>query len=295
MDRDLKTALKKLIQASDLTWDETKLILANFTQLHKELNELVITSGQYRKGELARMLGSLDFLLHTHSEEISALAQAMQVRAWQRGTDAYDDVMKAAEIRFFKGLGGMENEMIRQFVTTDRIKGVTEEMRALIREEIVSGVMMEQTPHQVMAKITNIVGIRNERGYREIGTTGISAKAERIMRTELLTIQNAGAYTNKVETLNQFPDLQDMWLATGDARTRLSHLAAHGQKKPVDGYFTVGGWQCRFPGDPTLPAHERINCRCTSVPYREDWGPVEDLTGPLDELIDAEREQRAGE
>jgi hypothetical protein len=45
---------------------------------------------------------------------------------------------------------------------------------------------------------------------------------------------------------------------------RPEHAALHGvQVKGVDSTFTLAGFPARFPGDPTLPASQRVNCLCT--------------------------------
>lgn len=56
--------------------------------------------------------------------------------------------------------------------------------------------------------------------------------------------------------------LQKCWISTMDARCRDTHFAADGQRVPMDGTFTVGAAQLKFPGDPDGPPEEVINCRC---------------------------------
>jgi hypothetical protein len=56
--------------------------------------------------------------------------------------------------------------------------------------------------------------------------------------------------------------LEKLWIATIDSRTRDTHFAADGQRAPLKGKFTVGGVQLDRPGDPTGPAREVRNCRC---------------------------------
>ena len=50
--------------------------------------------------------------------------------------------------------------------------------------------------------------------------------------------------------------------AAHQERTRPTHRAADGQRRAMDALFTIGGASARYPGDPRLPARERINCRC---------------------------------
>ena len=57
------------------------------------------------------------------------------------------------------------------------------------------------------------------------------------------------------------------WLSRRDDKVRDTHVEADGQIVPLDGIFTVGGAQMRFPGDDSLgaPPSEIVNCRCEAV------------------------------
>lgn len=70
--------------------------------------------------------------------------------------------------------------------------------------------------------------------------------------------------------------MERVWLSTIDSRTRPAHAAADGQRVPLRQPFTVGGAQLMFPGDPTGPAAQVINCRCGELLVEE--GEDVDLT-----------------
>ena len=55
------------------------------------------------------------------------------------------------------------------------------------------------------------------------------------------------------------------WQSAEDARTRPTHVAADGQTVPLNQPFTVGNASLDFPGDPSGPPEEVINCRCTTI------------------------------
>ena len=97
-----------------------------------------------------------------------------------------------------------------------------------------------------------------------------------IARTEMLFAQNAA----QEEAVNQMIDagalkrelVMKKWRAGLDERTRETHRAANGQEQPMDVPFTVGGAFGMYPGAQTLPAGERINCRCIvqyDLPFAE--------------------------
>ena len=90
-------------------------------------------------------------------------------------------------------------------------------------------------------------------------------RSERIARTETTGIMNAGSDN----TLIAEGVSTKVWIDTSDGRTRDSHrdVADQTRENPVNirDNFTVGGYGAKYPGDSSLPAHERVNCRCTTV------------------------------
>lgn len=91
-------------------------------------------------------------------------------------------------------------------------------------------------------------------------------RAERIARTEAVKAYNYG--TN--EAYKEAGIKRRRWIAALDERTRATHLAAHGQVRRMDEPFAVGGSELMFPGDPSAPPGEVVNCRCTIVPVFEE-------------------------
>ena len=93
-------------------------------------------------------------------------------------------------------------------------------------------------------------------------------RAELIARTESCTTMNAGStalYQSEGIELKE-------WISVQDDRTRDSHLIMDGVVVPIGEKFEVpatsqseGAWM-EYPGDPTAPAGEVCNCRCTTAP-----------------------------
>ncbi len=108
---------------------------------------------------------------------------------------------------------------------------------------------------------------------------GIAARAETIVRTEMNRVYNLSHHSQQQEMANQVPELRKRWIATADARTRPSHLAAHWRYKdepiPVSEPFKVGGARLMYPGDPAGPPNETVNCRCRSITIHPLVGDVE--------------------
>lgn len=91
-------------------------------------------------------------------------------------------------------------------------------------------------------------------------------RADRIARTETAGAVNAGvdAFARESETATG-RQWHKKWWSSQDERVRATHRAAHGQIVPPGGLFIVGGATLRYPGDPTGPAREVINCRCHTL------------------------------
>lgn len=98
---------------------------------------------------------------------------------------------------------------------------------------------------------------------QEVATFSVE-QAKTVVRTELIGASNAASLMGAQSTGLR---LEKVWLATPGPRTRATHAAVDGQAVALTGSFTVGGAIARYPGDPLLPASERIRCRCTQI-YR---------------------------
>ncbi len=88
-----------------------------------------------------------------------------------------------------------------------------------------------------------------------------SARAGMVARTEVYAAWHHAEWRSVLSWRQRGDELE--WQATDDARTRPSHAKANGQRVKVGRSFSVGGRDARFPGDPRLPADERVGCRCT--------------------------------
>lgn len=84
-------------------------------------------------------------------------------------------------------------------------------------------------------------------------------RARTIARTTIISATNAAQHEVGV----QFGFGARVWLATSDGRTRPTHAAASGQRAEEGEPFIVGGFELAYPGDPSGPPQETIQCRCT--------------------------------
>lgn len=111
---------------------------------------------------------------------------------------------------------------------------------------------------------------RMTREYLDINAEGgydqWMTRAQRISRTESSRIINAAdVQAARSEQSITGEELHKVWVCAIDGRTRDSHFSADGQRVPMDGKFQIGGYEADHPGDPGLPPHESVNCRCTTI------------------------------
>lgn len=172
--------------------------------------------------------------------------------------------------------------------------GVFEQVRAEITEAVAEGFSTEQVAarladlldinawsREIRARAAELRRLRDapdtsERGreraraelrelYRGLGPADRQWQpdARRIARTEVIGALNGGTLSGAQAWQDESGESQvKTWIATDDARVRETHDAADQQQQPLNEPFTVGGFPLMFPGDPSGPPQEVIQCRC---------------------------------
>ncbi len=149
-----------------------------------------------------------------------------------------------------------------------------DEMFDEIAAEIQEGARAGESVEAITLRIQRVVG-------------NATWKARRIARTEMTRASNGASLA---EMLFSGLTGNKRWDANDDNRTRPTHHDADGQTVPLAEPFDVGGFPLLYPGDPTGPPGETINCRCDLthvVPTEQtpDWaenlgaGPVSPRAG----------------
>lgn len=136
-----------------------------------------------------------------------------------------------------------------------RITQIAESTRNSIRRVIEDGLRNGTSIYDLVGRIANDNSFSRYRGYL-------------IARTEVISSSNAATHFGIGKNIPADDTTKD-WLATGDRRTRPTHMTAGGNQKdiPFATPFEVGGSKLMFPGDGSLgaPGREIIQCRCTSL------------------------------
>ncbi len=118
---------------------------------------------------------------------------------------------------------------------------------------------------EVLAKATELGWSFNEIVKHLQSPDLTRSRARLIARTEVVSSANAAATINAKETAARTGlQLNKIWIATKDSRTRHDHAEVDQTVIPIGGYFVVGGFYMSQPGDRTqgADAAEICNCRC---------------------------------
>ena len=130
-----------------------------------------------------------------------------------------------------------------------------------IRRAVAQGLIQGQSFPNMMRGVTGAIN-------------GSANDALRIVRTEGQRAQSQGQAANYDEAELLGVELNQIWDATLDDRTRDSHGRQDGDIRADDGKFSpLSGVRPRFPVDPALPAKESINCRCRIRGEIKDFAP----------------------
>jgi HK97 family phage portal protein len=135
------------------------------------------------------------------------------------------------------------------------------------RANQLAGQVTQTTYDAIVAEL--VEGVANGESIDDLATRvrGVFAQADelralRIARTEVISAYN-GAAVRGVQELPRDVVIAQEWIATRDGRTRDTHASADGQVVLVGQPFSLGSRSAQHPGDPSLPASETVNCRCT--------------------------------
>lgn len=143
------------------------------------------------------------------------------------------------------------NQGVLNFIDAKRFKfakEVNETTRDHIKKALKEGVAEGEGINKLTSRLNKVFEDRT------------TWENERIARTEVIGASN-GAENQAYIQSEVVKEIE--WLSTIDERTRDTHLSMNGEKIKKGSRFSNG---LEFPGDPSGPPDEIINCRCTQLP-----------------------------
>lgn len=140
----------------------------------------------------------------------------------------------------------------------NRLSREPQETFDLVAGQIAAGVTLGEGMPELRDRVDEVLSTTKSARWKN--------RAVVIARTESLGALNG----SRADAFQAFAEeggegMERMWLSTIDSRTRPSHVLADGQRVGLTEPFIVGGFPLMFPGDPSGPAGEVIQCRCTTL------------------------------
>lgn len=168
----------------------------------------------------------------------------------------YESVVTVAGVRIAERMGlafdidaGYAQSFIRS--RANQLAGnVTQTTYRAIQQALAEGVALGEDIPSLSKRI------------REVFSSASQVRARRIARTEVISSFNGGQHEFLMAVGGDLVGGQE-WVATADGRVRDSHAEADGQIVAFGQQFQVGGVGLGYPGDPSGPPEEVVNCRCT--------------------------------
>lgn len=146
--------------------------------------------------------------------------------------------------------------------TRNLLVRIPDEVYNLVFAEITDGVNAGEDTARIAERIDSVLATS--------GSERWANRARVIAITETTRAYGAGTVAAGLEQSRVTGRLlQKRWRTEHDDRVRASHRAVDGVTIPLYQSFNVGGTPMLYPGDPTAPADEVVNCRCDMVIVNE--------------------------
>jgi hypothetical protein len=281
----------------DLEDTTIKRMLSMVKELRTQIaGEIVNVEGweDYRRRQLD---ANLQRLIDEFKRKLGVeVTQAVQSTVEYGGQSVVQPMIAAGiESAFFQPNQALLNTLLD--FSAKLVQDIGDSTLRALDQQVRLAALGQKSPTQAMQDITTALGVEAKAGIwkrRHDPVKGIAARAETTLRTEMQRAFNLSTFAQQQDSAARIPGLTKSWVATGDARTRVSHLRAHMRYKahpiPIDEPFEVGGAKLMYPGDPSGPPEETINCRCRSVTHHPAIGRVgSNLDGRIAQQLQARK------
>lgn len=123
-------------------------------------------------------------------------------------------------------------------------------IRRRLEHELSQSTILGESQEKLIKRIMNVTG-------------QAQWQAKRVAQTERTRVQSQARWNAGNEAMTLGVNVINEWSARM-VNTRDTHVALDGKVALQGEYFP--GSPLRYPGDPTAPAHEVINCHCVMIP-----------------------------
>lgn len=246
------------------------------SQLEAQIRDAVIGADVWELQHLERVRAGFDALSRRTADRLAAEMAEHGSRAARVGFGMQPEALKRAGISIGFGEPDVRQVDLATGLSADLIRSISAQARADINQAMLRSVIAQDRPAETLRAISNILSTQPDRVTGKMGS--LPMQAERIMRTEGLTIANLANYTQMTDTASRFRGAMKVWIHGGGGRNpRPYHRdVLNGQVIPMDKDFVVrdGNHVTKAfgPQAPNLPAASRINCTCTLGLVLPDFG-----------------------
>jgi hypothetical protein len=190
-----------------------------------------------------------------------------RVPAWREAVDAIvnGQILRALRVAYRSILGDdfawEQRTFVGRYLTEvrNRLTRLPDEVFDLVSGQVAQGVNLGEGIPELAKRVEQVFSVTDSERWENRATT--------VARTEAIGAMNAGRLDAFRAAAEAEPDIvfEKMWISTSDSRTRPTHVEADKQRVLLESPFSVGGFDLMFPGDPTGPPQECIQCRCSMV------------------------------
>lgn len=209
-----------------------------------------IEAGGIRALQAKRTI-DLEQLFAPDPDEEAKLQRIYEELIAERGAEAAREIALELEVN-------LKNRSVQEFIKQRKtlgLDGALDTLMGRVRMSLAEGVGLSESLSELASRASQII---------DEARTG---QALTVARTEAVSAFNFAS----AEAWRQSGQVEQMeWLSARDSAVRPTHADADGEISGINEGFDVGGSTLAFPGDPSGPPEETINCRCTLLPVLSD-------------------------
>jgi len=260
-------------------------------RLLRQVNDALagqLTGTDFNQFRIAEQQKAIADIIANYEQQARAMANGAVNQSFTLGErSAVEPLQELGITQAYFRPSDVQVQVLAQF-SADLISDLSGDLLRQVNRTIRINALGGRSQIDAMRDITNVLfkSSRPPSPRTQRPTKGVAYEAERILRTEVNRSYNLAAFGQQEQLAKDVPGLRKQWVATGDNRTRDTHLYVHGEVAEVDKPFSNG---LMYPGDPNGPPQETINCRCRQVSVVPE---LEDTALANDEQIAAELEKR---
>lgn len=258
VDAALATIAKQAGKLS-VIWNEGFTLAATETsEFLNGIGEIIIDYDQTNFSAVRTMQGNRLRLVREFSEQQRIATREALIDGIRRGANPIE---QARAFRDSIGLAPSQQRAVnnyRRALESGNTSSLSRQLRDRRFDGTVRRAAREGRPLSVK-QIDKMTGRYQERMLRY--------RSEVIARTESLRSVHEGnkeMFDQAIQAGELDPNqVIQIWNTASDPKVRDTHKTMHGQQRMINMPFVSGdGSRIRFPGDPSAPADETIQCRC---------------------------------